>query len=196
MDHRRRSTTDHPFRLLTVLAWIPAFALSLPHGVRGHLFPALGILPMTFSACTGLVHLANQAKSRGVNIAMDVFCACFLIAILVPSWITLSSGWEDSGVTVLGTYGTAPMMMNFAFHICFVLHAINWRAIFRQGKTCPHCHGDLTSRRRHGYLRVDGDETPRPEDKGHAHADNGEGVGPMASQDPQPSTDDEAARLV
>jgi len=115
MNHRDQSAADRGLRLLTILAWIPAFALSLPHGLAsGYPCPAVGILPMSFSACVGIFNLTKKAKLHGVNIAMDLFCALFLIGVLIASWIMLS--WTDfsrhARTTMLGTYGTVPMMMN------------------------------------------------------------------------------------
>jgi len=102
-------------RLVTVLGWIPAFALLLPYKISGGspIVPTLGIVPITFSALVGLVHLAGKAKYRYANIFLDLFCAAFLIGILIPGWILMADGWEASaGLTMLGTYGTIPLMVN------------------------------------------------------------------------------------
>jgi len=116
MAQRDQDATDRPLRLLTILAWIPAFALALPHGIETHLLcPAIGVLPMTFSVCIGIIHLAGKSKSRGINLAMDLFCALFLIAVLIPSWIFLADHIRrltSVGKTMMGTYATVPMMLN------------------------------------------------------------------------------------
>ena len=111
MDHySQRTTTDRTLRLITILGWFLAFALCVPHGVvAGQLFPALAVLPMTFSACTGIFHLAARARSRELGIAMDLFCACFIIGMLIPWWLNLT---RDVRLTVLATYGTVPMIVN------------------------------------------------------------------------------------
>lgn len=116
MEHRDHSPSAHLLRLITILAWIPAFALGLPHGLTAHSppCPAIGIIPMSISACLGITHLAKKTKYRSANIAMDLFCACFLISVLIPSWIFLT--WRDLSMDgrlrVLGTYATVPMMLN------------------------------------------------------------------------------------
>lgn len=76
---------------------------------------------MTFSAFIGLVHLAGLVKAKALNIATDLFCACFLFAVLVPSWLVLTrqdyfDKYAPMGYVrrnaVLGTYATMPMMIN------------------------------------------------------------------------------------
>lgn len=115
MDHRSQSTADRPIRLLTILAFAHSFALLLPHGLNtNQIVPALGILPMAFSACTGIIHLAQKAELRGASIAMDLFCACFLIGVFIPSCVSLACTGHALAAdqTVLGTFGVAPMMLN------------------------------------------------------------------------------------
>lgn len=116
--------TDHTLRLLTIIAWVPAFALLLPHGIITEtLCPVLGIIPMTFSALTGLVHLVGKAKYRAGNIVMDLFCACFLLSILIPGWVFMAGdssymrysrywGYNVAPLTMVGTYGMVPMVMS------------------------------------------------------------------------------------
>lgn len=112
----QHKSADHSLRLITILAWFPVFALLLPHGiVTRQALPVIGIVPMTFSACTGLVHLTGYAKIRAANIIIDLFCVCFLISILIPSWVFMAQEgryYRSNGSTMLGAYGTSPMMMN------------------------------------------------------------------------------------
>ncbi|KAK5133711.1 hypothetical protein LTR08_007465 [Meristemomyces frigidus] len=68
MEHK----VDHGLRLVTIFTWIPAFALLLAHGnITGRAMPATGIVPMTFSAIIGIVHIAGKATSRTGNCLMD-----------------------------------------------------------------------------------------------------------------------------
>lgn len=119
MEHN----TDRNLRLLTIVGWIPAVAFLLPHGIITEMMcPVLGIIPMTFSALAGLAHLAGKAKSRAGNIVLDLFCACFLISILIPGWLFIASQedlnyyyarWYNvAGMAMLGTYGMVPMIIN------------------------------------------------------------------------------------
>jgi hypothetical protein len=100
-----------------MLAWIPMFALSLPYGANNGnmLLPVLGILPMTFSACTGMLYLTSRKPtSRNISIVIDLFIGCFLLAVFTASCVELAGTGHSisSDQTVLGTLGTAPMMLN------------------------------------------------------------------------------------
>lgn len=110
----KHSEVDRFLRIITIGAWIPAFPFLLAHGIVTNLIcPVLGIIPMTFSAITGIVHLSGGAKYRGANILVDLFCGTFLIGILIPGWCLLSGGWRwNAGEVMVGTYGTVPMMIN------------------------------------------------------------------------------------
>jgi len=119
-QRERITPADRTLRLVTVLGWPFAFALLLPYGITAaQVCLPLGLLPMSFSACAGLVHLSGKAKSAVGNAITDLFCALFLVAILIPSWVFLQQGkignwWGsvDPGLTMLGTYGSVPLMLN------------------------------------------------------------------------------------
>ena len=95
MDPHKRPE-DRTLRLLTVLFWLPAFALLLPHGIiSGAICPVLGIVPVTFSAVSGVLHLLDvfsMTTHRTPAILLDVFCAAFLIGILIPGWVFMAEG--------------------------------------------------------------------------------------------------------
>ena len=109
---------DRALRLASIFAWIPAFALLLPHRINtGRVLPVLGIAPITFSAVTGIFHVAGRAKSRTAYRLMDLFCASFLISVLIPSFVALAEynnygRWCMAGIIMLGSYGTVPLMMS------------------------------------------------------------------------------------
>lgn len=110
-----RQKTDYPaLRIITMLTWIPAFALSLPYGIdTGTVVPALGIMPMSFSALMGMVHLTGWARSRVGNLLMEIFCSCFLLGVLIAFWVVLSHKmWKRPSLLMLGSYATVPMMVN------------------------------------------------------------------------------------
>ena len=114
MEHN----TDRALRLVTLFAWILAFALLLPEGVStGSVLPVLGILPQTFSSATGLFHVCGWARSHTGNLLMDMFCALFLIGTLIPSFVILAEfngfwGGSLAGEIMLGAYGTTPLMVS------------------------------------------------------------------------------------
>ena len=115
--HNKLDPASRPLRILTILAWLPAMSLSIPFSVNNEsLLPALGLVPMTFSAMTGMSQLSarRSASSRGVCMFMDVFCACFLFAVFIPSCTALAGSGRAmmADQTVLGTLGAAPMMLN------------------------------------------------------------------------------------
>ena len=113
-DHQHDATRS--IRVLTILAWIPTLALGLPFSINNFsILPALGILPMTFSACVGMISLSQRRRvPHGVLVAMDIFCACFLFGVFIPSCVVLSGAGHSiaSDQTTVGTLGAAPMMLN------------------------------------------------------------------------------------
>ncbi|KAK4543536.1 hypothetical protein LTR36_005431 [Oleoguttula mirabilis] len=201
------NNTDRGFRLFTIFAMAPAFALLLPYGMNseGTICPTIGLVPMAFSACTGVVHVMGKAKSRAGNTVMDLFCACFLISILMPGWIDMAArdfSRNHNGVTMLGTYGTVPMMFNFIIHAWFVLRELRWSGLFTR-KTCPHCNCSLSRSDRQAhreYQHVATEETGAGGDSKErsvsVHFVDEEQGGPSVSIDARPSTDDESARLL
>jgi hypothetical protein len=111
------SSSSKPLRILTILSWVPMFALSLPHNMNNPvmILPALGILPMTLSACSGILHLTGRKPpSRGISVAIDFFVGCFLLAVFVASCDMLAGTGHAVAAdqVVLGTLGAAPMMVN------------------------------------------------------------------------------------
>jgi hypothetical protein len=117
---------DHPIdrvlRFITILCWIPAFALLLPYGiVSEQLFPALGLVPMTTSGALAVLHLCHwitSAKSPTWSLILEFWCGAFQIGFLIPSWVMMAEGvgyyWYNGnglGLAMLGSYGTTPMMV-------------------------------------------------------------------------------------
>ncbi|KAK4494846.1 hypothetical protein PRZ48_014202 [Zasmidium cellare] len=206
MESNNANEVNRFLRIVTIGCWVPAFPFLLAHGiVTNTVCPVLGIVPMTFSAITALVHLTGGAKHRIPNIVVDLFCGTFLIGVLIPSWIMLSDGWRgDRGVVMVGTYGTVPMMINFVLHTWFVLREIELRNPFVWSR-CPHCHGDLThhktpSHRAMSHVSSDSKESYEPvtmvDADEAAPAEGPSSYNHHEQSQPRPSTDDETARLV
>ncbi|KAK0274453.1 hypothetical protein LTR35_011607 [Friedmanniomyces endolithicus] len=216
----KHHTPSHPIRLLTLLLWIPAFAFLLPYGIiTEEICPTLAIAPMTFSAAIATLHLAGKAKSRPANILLDLFVALFLLGALIPGWVSMASehgryGWRGlpMGTTMVGTYGTVPVMVSFGIHAYYFFRELYY-ACRAPTKTCPHCHGSLgRTPKRSVYASVPGgDDVAVPEmakegdsndSKESFHSSQGriiladEEPRPSSSKSPRPSTDDETARLV
>lgn len=108
------SGNNRLLRAITALMWIPGFALLLPHGVTTtRLLPCLGIIPLTISALTGLVHLTGRVVNlRLSNLLMDLFCGGFLLSILIATWCDREAYWyEKSSKLMLGAYATVPMLV-------------------------------------------------------------------------------------
>lgn len=108
------SDSDRMLRNVTIWMWLPAFPFLLAHGIMtNQLRPVLGIIPVTFSAISGLVHVSGRARYRPANI----FTAMFLLGIMIPGWVFMASNncWhctDEVNSSIVGTYGTVPMIIN------------------------------------------------------------------------------------
>ncbi|KXL45188.1 hypothetical protein M433DRAFT_148704 [Acidomyces richmondensis BFW] len=210
-QRERLTSADRTLRLITAFGWPFAFALLLPYGIHaGQVCLPLGLLPMSLSACVGLVHLHGKANSSVGNAIMDLFCAVFLVAILIPGWVFLQEGrhgswggYVDPGLTMLGTYGSMPLMLNFAIHTYFFTRGV-WHARLIRSRTCPHCHGDLgqPAPRPGQYMQIRDDDMPDVQERKKSFgsirmSEESDVEGrPSRSKAPRPSTDDETANLV
>ncbi|KAI6811411.1 hypothetical protein KC332_g12045 [Hortaea werneckii] len=153
-------------RSILPIVWPIGFALLLAHGTtQAVLLPVLGIIPMTFSSLTGLIHIRGKLDGFGLTtIFLDFFCAVFLFALLMPSWLVIARDYGyryGAGTIMLATYGTVPLMVQLTIHLRFLLDRSNWRNLFPATSTCPHCHKELpttatTTSRRIGKLLARG----------------------------------------
>lgn len=113
---RRIALVQYPF------AWI----LLLAHGISAEkVVPALGLLPLTASfLLSGLLLHRDALAAAGSPIQLlsprNVMCCDFAIAwlqlpLLIFSWISLTDGGYryDTSQTILGTYGTVFMMVDW-----------------------------------------------------------------------------------
>ncbi|KAI6867868.1 hypothetical protein KC343_g14706 [Hortaea werneckii] len=151
-------------RSILPIVWPIGFALLLAHGAtQAVLLPVLGIIPMTFSSLTGLIHLRGKLDGfRLTTLLLDFFCAAFLFALLMPSWLVIARDYGyryGAGTIMLATYGTVPLMVQLTIHLRFLLDRSTWRNLLPAASTCPHCHKELpttttttTSRRFQTFL--------------------------------------------
>ncbi|KAI7542522.1 hypothetical protein KC331_g7928 [Hortaea werneckii] len=205
MDYYTNALPSPPTRTLrTILpiVWPIGFALLLAHGAtQAVLLPALGIIPMTLSSLTGLIHLRGILDGfRLTTLLLDFFCAAFLFALLMPSWLVIArryGHWYGAGTIMLAAYGTVPLMVQLR------------RARFGEYQDLPTGGDDETSipgsgkqpqqqqqqqQQETGRVFLEDkeqhskdDQRKRPSTSSYSSA--GEGI-------PRPSTDDETARLV
>nr|POE71841.1 hypothetical protein CFP56_11717 [Quercus suber] len=206
------SKGDRTLRQILMVTWIPAFAFLLAHGIiSGKVVPVLSIIPMTFSVVTSAIYLLSH-KTHSSNLAAfaDTFIVAFLVGTLAPGWVMLSDWRSDPSTIIVGTYGTAPCLVNLVIHAYYVLCWLS-SAVVSMATTknsCPHCDGALSfSRFRFhraattpAYEHVSGDEASQhsSEESFKVAIADQETAAEMesVSHEPRPSTDDETARLV
>lgn len=126
MDHNNNSNNNddeeqvdssRSLRVISMLSWIFVVGLGVPYSTDNNIaVPAVGIVPMVFSACTALYAVGGRQKKRhrGLTLALDMFCAIFLFATFIPSVVLMAGVGRSvsANQTVLGTLGAAPMMLN------------------------------------------------------------------------------------
>ncbi|KAK3721583.1 hypothetical protein LTR37_003139 [Vermiconidia calcicola] len=155
--------SDRALRLATIFAWVPAVAFLIPYGaLTGNWFPTVALVPMTVSLCYGLIvtfdskhiklnHDNIHVRGRAYEISwlVDTICALLLFAFLIPGWINLDnerSWWSTGRITVVGTYGTVPLMVNCAIHAFFALRGFGGlRKCFHDmfsSPSCVHCQNE------------------------------------------------------
>ncbi|KAI7234598.1 hypothetical protein KC330_g4792, partial [Hortaea werneckii] len=103
-------------RSILPIVWPIGLALLLAHGAtQAVLLPVLGIIPMTLSSLTGLIHYRGILDDfRLTTLFLDFFCAAFLFALLTPSWLVIARDYGyyyGAGTIMLATYGTVPLMV-------------------------------------------------------------------------------------
>lgn len=108
-------------RSILTIVWPIGFALLLAHGAtQAVLLPVLGIIPMSFSSLTGLIHIRGKLDGfQLTTLLLDFFCAAFLFALLMPSWLVIARDYGyryGAGTNMLATYGTVPLMVQLYVH--------------------------------------------------------------------------------
>jgi hypothetical protein len=90
-DYSWKNEEYRQLRAVTVLAFIPGFSLLLPAGIRSsHALPAMGIAPLAFSACQGVLILTGRLQLASKKALIDLFLAIFFFAVLVPRCVAIS----------------------------------------------------------------------------------------------------------
>ena len=75
-------------RVVTVLAFLPAFALLLPYGIiSARPLPTVGIAAMFFSAAFSTLVLGGGVRSPGVRACSDLLLTASIIVILIPRYV-------------------------------------------------------------------------------------------------------------
>jgi hypothetical protein len=91
-DFKQRPGEDYrQLRMITILAFLLAVALLLPHGIIAETaLPAIGIAPMFFSAAMGGLSFTGVLRSPKTKASMDLMLAAFIFSIMVPRCVFFS----------------------------------------------------------------------------------------------------------
>lgn len=115
----------HALRALSLATFPPAFIILLIQGIASQkVNPAIGILPLFFSAAFSALLLINEKKcgcqasgltGTPIHLVFDLVLGIGLLVCLILDWIFMSQEhrWSYSrGLTILGTYGTNFLIFN------------------------------------------------------------------------------------
>jgi len=85
-DLKQRPEEEYrQLRVITILAFLLATALLLPHGVIAERpLPAMGIAPMFFSAAMGVLVFTGMLRLPRTKASMDLILAVVLLIFMVP----------------------------------------------------------------------------------------------------------------
>ncbi|KAH7119604.1 hypothetical protein B0J11DRAFT_64427 [Dendryphion nanum] len=175
----------HTLRAISVATFPPGFFFLLIHGIATQrVNPAIGIIPLFLSASFSALLLANEKRcgcqSSGlsgtpIHLVVDLLLGIGLLVCLILSWVFLERSY--GGGIMFGTYCTNFLIVNFSFHLYFVLSQI-WDALQPGASypaSCPQCQfGPFTISKggmRNGYaplLDGDGEPTGSAEDARNA----------------------------
>jgi hypothetical protein len=123
LSHLFTSSLSHNLRIVSLLTFPPGFLLLLLTGISSsHVNPAIGILPLFFSAAYSGILLAAErkcaCKAAGLtgtpwHWVCDFLCGVGLFVCLVLAWVFMGQGWGWRGGNVmLGTYGSVFLIVN------------------------------------------------------------------------------------
>ncbi|KAJ6447296.1 hypothetical protein O9K51_02071 [Purpureocillium lavendulum] len=123
-------------RYLSIATFPVGIALLIAHGVKSHrVVPALGLLPLAGSSLISTLSVrrrktlaawspVHSIASHSIFFA-DLALSLGFLAVLIPSWITLSHRrWSDgynNSIVILGTYCTVLLLLNWFIHTFFTL---------------------------------------------------------------------------
>lgn len=115
----------HALRALSLATFPPAFIILLIQGIASQkVNPAIGILPLFFSAAFSALLLINEKKcgcqasgltGTPIHLVFDLVLGIGLLVCLILDWIFMSQEYRwgySRGLTILGTYGTNFLIFN------------------------------------------------------------------------------------
>ncbi|KAJ9639357.1 hypothetical protein H2199_006390 [Coniosporium tulheliwenetii] len=149
---------DIILRKTAIVDFAIGFILLIIHGPAADQgFPAIGLIPLAGSALLSYlllckdkhvghiiqINIEGSLKSRYITIT-DAVTAFTLLLVLICSWAALGRRWQDSGLIILGTYGTVLIMISCGIHFYFFLSPII--ETYQKGlRYCQHCRGTLNA---------------------------------------------------
>ncbi|KAH7381190.1 hypothetical protein DE146DRAFT_728829 [Phaeosphaeria sp. MPI-PUGE-AT-0046c] len=128
----------HALRAVSLATFPPAFLILLIQGIASQqVNPAIGILPLFFSAAFSALLLVNEKRcgcqasgltGTPIHLVFDLMLGIGLLVCLILDWVLMpkSSSWsrhdrgDNKGLVMLGTYGTNFLIVNFLTHLYFV----------------------------------------------------------------------------
>lgn len=117
------TSVPHALRVLCLASFTPAFILLLIGGIASEkVNPAIGILPLFFSAVYSAMSLVYEKKctcsaagltGTPLHMMLDMLCGIGLLLCLILGWVSMGGRIYDFGwPTILSTYGTTFMIFN------------------------------------------------------------------------------------
>jgi hypothetical protein len=120
-------SVPHALRALSLATFPPAFLILFIQGITSRdVNPAIGILPLFFSAAFSALLLANEKKwgcqasgltGTPIHLVFDLVIGIGLLVCLILDWVFMTQGrtYYDitgPGLTILRTYGTNFLIFN------------------------------------------------------------------------------------
>ncbi|KAF2719122.1 hypothetical protein K431DRAFT_287006 [Polychaeton citri CBS 116435] len=147
--------TFRVLRRITLFTFVPCLMLVLPQSILTcSIFPAMGLMPMFFSACHGLYSLYHP-EGHWIASCSECFLAVWLAAFFgtcVPFVIADPYYWTyyhgGPALKIMGMYGSFMLFFNFLIHCFFIYRAVpgwlRWARLPRD-PVCPNCHCSITN---------------------------------------------------
>jgi hypothetical protein len=124
-------STAHALRAICLATFPPAFFILLIQGIASErVNPAIGILPLFFSAAFSALLLANEKRcgcqasgltGTPVHLVFDFALGIGLLVCTILAWVNMCNGRYITRSQVMwGTYGTNFLICNW--YVRFILH--------------------------------------------------------------------------
>jgi hypothetical protein len=121
-----KKSTAHALRAMCLATFPPAFFILLIQGIAsGRVNPAIGILPLFFSAAFSALLLANEKRcgcqasgltGTPVHLVFDLALGIGLLVCTILAWVNMCHGRGSRGQVMVGTYGTNFLICNWYVH--------------------------------------------------------------------------------